>query len=276
MATWIDPFNYSENEMLTTNSPNYWAKGYWTKNSGDIVERGMCATEAFLPTDNTNFQAFQFSTMIEPGFNLRSFMKAGQNAYEFHVYQVYTEDNPNAQSQKYVLKCSEVPKSNQTDYPKYHIWSNAGFPDMDIVVNTEYPPIRHLFKQSGVWNIVIYWYYLNPERKGDKGDPGPTGPVGPRGPEGPQGPGGLPGEPGKPGPIGPTGPRGPPGEKGSVGPRGPVGPRGAKGEPGAEGPRGPMGPMGPMGPRGPPGPPGPPGPGNRFKEPCLLVSFSSF
>lgn len=267
---WVDPYNYSENEMLLSNTNNVWSKGYWTENSGDIVLRGMAATDTFKPTDSENFQVYLFSEMFEQGFALRSFMKEGQNAYDFHVYQVYTEDNPSGQSRKYVLKCCELPKSDQINFPKYHIWSNAGYPDMQIVISTQYPPIRHLFKESGLWNIVIYWYYKNPEKRGDKGDPGPTGPVGPIGPQGPQGPGGLPGEPGKTGPIGPTGPRGPPGEKGPVGPRGSVGPRGATGN------TGPMGPQGPQGPKGPPGPPGPPGPGTGTKDRCIPVSFLRF
>lgn len=237
---WVDPYHYSENEMLLSNTIATWEEGYWTEDSGNIVLRGMAATKTFKPTEQTSFRVFTFSEMFTHGFNLRSFMKEGQNGYDFHVYQVYTEDNPDGQSRKYVLKAAEMPFTDQINTPKFHIWSEAGFPDLQVVINAEYPSIRHMFKESGLWNIVIYWYYKNPEKRGDKGDPGPTGPVGPIGPHGPQGPGGLPGQPGQTGPIGPTGPRGPPGDRGPGGPPGPVGPRG------------------PQGPQGPPGPgPGP-------------------
>lgn len=267
--TLVDPYNHCESTMLVANDPYYWKAGYWIETNADnIITKGMCTSTSLQASDGQKFMIARFSQMVESGFNIRSFLK-DFNFYQFHCYAVYNEDNPEAQVRKYVVKMAEVPETDQLNYPKWSFTSKAGFPDIRMVFDLKYPDIPHYAKETGAWNACVYWYLLNPEKKGDKGDPGPTGPVGPRGPQGEEGKQGLPGEPGEPGPIGPVGPTGPrgfPGQDGKEGPRGPVGPVGPDGKEGPPGKEGPQGPQGPEGPAGPPGPPGPPGPGQKITE----------
>lgn len=252
--TLIDKYNYCESTMLTANDPYYWKKGYWVKaDTSNIIMRGMAVSDSIAPQDSQHFVTKKFSEMIEDGFSIRSFLK-DFNFYKFNIYAVYNEDNPNAQTRKYSVKCAEVPRTNQTDYPKWNFVSEAGFPDIEIIISTEYPPIQHFAKETGAWYIVVYWYLYNPEKKGDKGDEGPQGPRGPRG------------EIGYPGEKGDKGDRGPEGPQGPVGPEGPIGHTGPPGQQGPRGPVGPIGPQGPQGPQGPEGPPGPPGPPGPFKQ----------
>lgn len=252
----VDFYDYRESKMVQANDPRRWTSGYWLDRV-PLVRRGMIASDAWFATDKTNFKSILFSELCGkdqygvPEFDMRMFMQYpnDNNSYIFNFYAVYVENNPPAQANKYVLKIPETPHSDSVNFPKWHMAAEAGYPDIRFVIDLTRAPIKHFDPKDGSWNIVGYFYLVDPLfRKGDKGDPGPTGPQGPEGPRGPSGP---------------------QGEKGNQGPAGPVGPKG---------PVGPQGPIGPRGPTGPVGPPGPPGPGNGggYKEPCIPVSISFF
>lgn len=298
----VDFYNYNEGQMLIANDTNWWKPGRWQKkDTNGVVMRGMIASDVYKPTTKTNFATVKFNKICGDdgtgwdNFSVKDIMEKSINGYVFHFYAVYTEANPPGMVQKVKYKCSEIPASDQLNYPKWSMTTMGGIPDITIVFDTQFPPIEHMFSQNSGWNVIGYWYLMNPEKKGDKGDEGPQGPRGPRGeigypgrtghtgrtgPAGPAGPEGPRGERGLQGRDGPPGDKGDKGDRGDPGPTGPTGPRGLPGHDGAVGPRGPIGPAGPAGPRGPPGPPGPPGPGPgpspvTSKERCIPIPVSS-
>lgn len=295
-----DFYHYNEGQMLIANDTNWWKKGYWQqKDASGTVVKGMIASDVYSPTNKEAFITVNFNKICGddgtgwPNFSIRHILEPSYNGYVFHFYAVYTEANPPGMVQKVKYKCAEVPSTDQINYPKWEMTTMGGVPDIKIVFNTQYPPIQHMFQQNSAWNVVGYWYLMNPAKKGDKGDPGPQGPRGPRGEigypgdkgekgdRGPQGPEGPRGERGLQGRDGPPGDKGTKGDRGDPGPIGPTGPPGSPGKDGAVGPRGPMGPIGPQGPKGDPGPPGPPGPGpgpvpSKRRESCISVDSVSF
>lgn len=302
----VDFYNYNEGQMLIANDTNWWKKGRWQeKDSNGVVMRGMIATDVYNATNKEAFITVKFNKICGDdgtgwdNFTIKDIMDKGFNGYQFNFYAVYTEANPPGMVQKVKYKCAEIPQSDRLNYPKWWMTTMGGIPDITLVFNTQFPPIEHMFSQNSGWNIVGYWYLMNPEKKGDKGDEGPQGPRGPRGEIGYPGDKGEKGDPGPTGPEGPRGERGlqgrdgPPGDKGDKGDRGdpgPTGPTGSPGSPGkdgAVGPRGPIGPVGPIGPtgptgpqgpQGPQGPPGPPGPGGKSSSDSCYppVSFLFF
>lgn len=264
----VDFYNYNEGQMLLANDTNWWKPGRWQeKDTNGVVIRGMIASDVIKPTNQVAFPTVTFNKICGddgtgwPNFSLKQVMEHSFNGYIFHFYAVYTEANPPGMVQKVKYKCAEIPSSDQINYPKWEMTTMGGIPDIKIVFNSQFPPIQHMFSQNSGWNILGYWYLMNPAKRGEKGDPGAQGPRGPQGPIGYVGPKGPQGPQGERGPVGPTGPRGIPGQDGRKGPRGP------------EGPAGPIGPEGPQGPRGPPGPPGP-GPGPEpilEKDSCIPI-----
>lgn len=297
----VDFYNYNEGQMLMANDTNWWKPGRWQeKDINGVVMKGMIASDVIKPTNKEAFTTINFNKICGDdgtgwdNFTVRMIMDKSFNGYEFHFYAVFTEANPPGMVQKVKYKCCEIPPSDQINFPKWSMTTLGGVPDIKIVFNTQFPPIEHMFSQNSGWNILGYWYLMNPEKKGDKGDVGPRGPQGypgERGPIGPQGPEGPRGLTGATGPQGPRGERGlqgrdgPPGDKGNKGdrgdpgPTGPTGPPGSPGHDGAVGPRGPIGPAGPQGPpgpKGPPGPPGPPGPAKKMKADRCFSPVSSF
>lgn len=298
----VDFYDYNEGQMLLANDTNWWKPGRWQKKDANgVVMRGMIASDIFKPTNKEAFITVKFDKICGDdgtgwdNFTVKMIMEKGFNGYHFNFYAVYTEANPPGMVQKVKYKCCEVPPSDQINFPKWSMTTMGGIPEITIVFNTQFPPIEHMFSQNSGWNIVGYWYLMNPEKKGDKGDvgprgpqgipgeQGPIGPIGPEGPRGPIGPEGPRGERGLQGRDGPPGDKGNKGDRGDPGPTGPTGPPGSPGHDGAVGPRGPIGPVGPQGPQGPRGPPGPPGPGpgptpsKRKRDQCISpVSYFFF